>query len=207
MGQHRQQAAAEPPVDLRPSRLGQPRREASLVGAAAVCALSALGAACGSDAPSGATRHSGDEWVQGVEVEVEDAAGAVDSATALFPDDRGYLSRVSASEFGADALSNPVAVLQRRDGELDPQDQFDVVVLYRDGPFCGQVPIVSVEGDSRELAVTITSVIEGPDCAAIQYAAAVGLVLTDEYQHATIRATHTPATDPAAAEALATTLG
>ena len=121
-------------------------------------------------------RYSVDELLRGVDAQIEDGANAIESAKIFLPDDLpSYLSfHPALEEYG-------VAVMQPGEGG------YDVVVIYRSGPYCGLLPQVAVTGDAARLEVAITTR-DGGDCDAMEYDAAVGLNLRADFNRAAINA-------------------
>ena len=95
-------------------------------------------------------RYSVDDLRDGVAVSVDDAAGAVDSATVFLPDVLpSYLSL------------HPQIDQQRVAVQHPGEGGFDAVVVYRTGPFCGVLPNVAVSGDEAVLTVEIATLGDG----------------------------------------------
>ncbi len=140
-------------------------------------------AACGSDDASGPTgaadaTYGFAELTSGVPVDVDDPSGAVDSAMVLLANGLpSILSLHPQLEESGVAVMNP--------GERG----YDVVVVYRTGPFCGLLPAVSIHGDVDQLSVEVIST-PGDDCDDAEYDGAVGFDLADEFEQADVTATH-----------------
>ena len=137
-----------------------------------------LASGCGADNSSNGQRYSADELRNGVDVAVNDVAGAVDSATVFLPDDLpSYVSLHPQLD------QERIAVL--RPGEAG----FDSVILYRTGPFCGFLPEVTVSGDQAVLTVEIRTRGDDDECDDMEYDEAVGLQLAADFHAADIEAT------------------
>ena len=137
-----------------------------------------LASGCGADNSSDGQRYSADELRNGVDVLVNDVAGAVDSAIVFLPDDLpSYVSLHPQLD------QERIAVLHPGEGG------FDSVIVYRTGPFCGFLPDVSVSGDQAVLTVEIRTRGDDDDCAAMEYDEALGLELAAEFHAADVEAT------------------
>lgn len=159
-------------VQQRPICIGLSRARVTVVG------VMALASGCGADNSSGEQRYSADELSSGVDVSVNDVAGAVDSATVFLPDDLpSYVSLHPQLD------QERIAVLRPGEGG------FDLVVVYRTGPFCGVLPEVSVSGDDAALTVEIRTRGDHDECDAMEYDEALGLELAAEFDGADIEAT------------------
>lgn len=134
---------------------------------------------CGSNDSDGTEeRYSATDLQRGVTVSVEDPLGAVVSATVLLPDDLpSYLS------LHPELAAQNVVVTNPGEGG------YDVLVVYRTGPYCGLLPAVSIDGDTEELTVDVRSRSEG-DCDAVEYDEAIGLDLSAEFEQAEVSGTH-----------------
>jgi hypothetical protein len=117
---------------------------------------------CGIDCDASERRYSATDLERGVAVDVDDGDDLIDSATVFLPDDLpSYLS------VHPTLAENGVAVLQPGEGG------YDVVVVYRTGPYCGLLPKVSVNGAGTQIRIHIRSRSSG-DCDDMQYDEAVG---------------------------------
>lgn len=122
-------------------------------------AVLVVAASCDDDTP----RYSATALADGVEVAVDDPDGVIDSATVFLPDELpSYLSLHPQLD------ENGIAVLQPGEGG------FDVVVVYRTGPFCGLLPEVSASGDGSHIAIDVRTRSTG-DCDSVEHDEAVGL--------------------------------
>lgn len=135
----------------------------------------------GQSSSSNRATYSFDDLARGVDMSVRDEAAdgaAVAEAQALLGES---IAVGSASR----------SALDREGVIVLPGDRygFDVVVVYRTGPFCGLLPQVVVSGTVTALTVAVTSFDVG-ECEAIRYDEAVGLTLTAGYEHASVGARH-----------------
>jgi hypothetical protein len=117
----------------------------------------------------GDTRYSATQLLEGVEVAIEDPDGIVASMTVFLPDDLpSYGSMTPELERVGIAV-------------LDPgEGGYDVVVLYRTGPYCGLLPKVEVH-DGSEIGILIKPRTEG-DCDTMEYDEALGVDLAPEHE-------------------------
>ena len=112
----------------------------------------------------------------GVEFDIDDPDGAVESATVLLAD-----AIEGAARFSPQLEADGVAVMP---GDGTP---FDVIALYRTGPYCGLVPDVRLEmTPSPVLRVNSKS----GDCDSMEYDEAIGLVLATPIDPAVLTIEH-----------------
>lgn len=143
-----------------------------------IAASTAVGGCSSEETSANEVRYSATDLEQGVSVGVDDPAGAVDSASVFLPD-----SLPSYSTLQPELASQGVVVMDPGEGG------YDVVVVYRAGPFCGLLPTVSISGDTEQLMVGITSLAEGV-CETMEYDEAIGLDLSEAFQQAEVSGTH-----------------
>ncbi len=141
------------------------------LGAVLVVAMS-----CGDDTSE--PRYSATALADGVDVAVDDPDGLIDSATVFLPDELpSYLS------LHPQLNANRIAVVQPGEGG------YDVVVVYRTGPYCGLLPEVSANRDGPQIAVDLRSRSTGL-CDAMEYDEAVGFQMARGHESDPIRANH-----------------
>lgn len=139
-------------------------------------AVLVVAVSCGDDTSE--PRYSATALADGVEVAVDDPDGLIDSATVFLPEELpSYLS------LHPQLNENGIAVLQPGEGG------YDVVVVYRTGPYCGLLPEVSANGDGTQIAVDVRTRSTG-DCDAMEYDEAVGFQIAGGHESDPVRANH-----------------
>jgi hypothetical protein len=136
----------------------------------------AVVASCGDETRG--PRYSAIDLRRGVEVEVDDPDGLIDSATVFLPNDLpSFMSLQSQLD------KEGVAVLQPGEGG------YDVVVVYIAGPYCGLLPEVWVGGVGTQIRTLVRSRTSGT-CDDMQYVEAVGLQIVAGHGADPVEATH-----------------
>ncbi len=142
-----------------------------------LCWAVAVVSACGSSS----RQYSVDELARGVAIAANDPNDVVEDARVFIPPDQDEYAALSPQ-----LLRQGAAVLRN----VDSEPGYDVVVVYRTGPFCGLLPTVDVGLSYNVVNITVESVSRGA-CDAMEYDEALAIRLTAKYRDSEVSATHT----------------
>ena len=126
--------------------------------------LMALGFAVG---VGGCSRYTADDLTEGVPVSFDQSEDIVESASLI-----AFWDLPGSVELSGEVGGNPAAF-------PDLSEEWDTVVIYTAGPFCGVPP--RLEASSEGSAVTISVTIrQMGNCDSMQYTEAIGLNFVEE---------------------------
>lgn len=129
--------------------------------------------------PADAERFSGADFEAGVPVAVDDPSAVVREAIVFHPPDDRFVDLHPRLEAGDAVVITDAA-------------EFDVIILYRTGPFCGLLPDVDVVDGGDQIDIRIRPVDDGEDCESDEFDEAIGLLLEPDQRDRAIVVDHIP---------------
>jgi hypothetical protein len=118
-----------------------------------------------------AARYDGAQFDEGIDIDVVNADDLIATATVFFAESQPWFEPAMTPE------PSTTRVIAK------PTDEYDWVVVYPAGPFCGRLPTVDASVDASDdlvIGITPVSPLEDESCEALEYIEGLGLTLRDD---------------------------
>lgn len=121
----------------------------------------------------GCSTYTADDLTEGVPVSFDQSEDIVESASLI-----AFWDLPGSLELSAGVGGNPAAY-------PGLSDEWDTVVIYTAGPFCGVPPRLDASREASAITISVT-IREKGNCDDMQYAEAIGLNFVEEPESVTV---------------------